>query len=104
MDWISKGTCRGFDPQLWFPEYGEPGALAQEESARQICNSCPMQVNCRDYGIENEAYGVWGGVDEVTRETHRISNQLPQLMSWDERRRLSRARKRDIVRTQRHPA
>lgn len=38
-----------------------------EIDVRGICASCSFLVECRDWAIENERYGFWGGLSEVER-------------------------------------
>ena len=42
--------------------------LAREAKAKQICFSCPVLSDCRDYAISiREPHGVWGGLSEKER-------------------------------------
>lgn len=67
-DWKMGAACLGVDPDLFFPERGEN---ADNAEAKRICRSCPVQVECLDYALENrEIYGIWGGTSE--RERRRI--------------------------------
>lgn len=56
-NWISQAACRGLDTELFYPEAGEPTAMA-----REVCDSCPVSVQCLEHAITNrEQYGIWGG-------------------------------------------
>lgn len=51
-------------------ERGEPRAR-RVAAAKMICRSCPVTDRCRDYSLTvREAYGTWGGMDELERRTH----------------------------------
>jgi WhiB family transcriptional regulator, redox-sensing transcriptional regulator len=72
------GDCKGQDPRIWYPhaDRSEPGkfaekyriAAAQTASAKNICNSCPVQLDCLSYAMYHEPYGIWGGLTERERE------------------------------------
>lgn len=64
--WAAFGSCRGEDPDLFFP--GPDGAPDQ---AIRICNGCPVKDECLDWALEARiSYGVWGGRTE--RERRRL--------------------------------
>lgn len=49
--------CRIGDPELWFAE--SPGDI---ESAKALCQGCPLQQSCLAGALERrEPWGVWGG-------------------------------------------
>lgn len=50
------------DPDLWFPEKGGPA-----NSARAVCNVCPLREKCLDWAIANNEVGIWGGTSERQR-------------------------------------
>ncbi len=56
---------------FWFPEKGKESIGTIEVNyAKQICKSCPHQTECAEWGIVNEAHGIWGGL--VSRERYKI--------------------------------
>ena len=56
-DWKLDGVCRTIDPDLWFPDAPQTGAVA-----KKMCRSCPVIEKCLQYALDNnEPYGVWGG-------------------------------------------
>lgn len=50
---------------MFFPERGDPPHWL--EAAKRVCADCPVKGECRAWGIENESYGVWGGLSERQR-------------------------------------
>lgn len=46
----------------------------RERRAKEICASCPVQVDCRSYALTiGEQHGIWGGLTEVERRTIHIN-------------------------------
>jgi WhiB family transcriptional regulator, redox-sensing transcriptional regulator len=84
--WQEKGLCRSADPLLFFHPQNERGAsrVRREQSAKRVCASCPVRLECADYAIRaREPYGVWGGLSEEERERilHRIeAKQFPRAI------------------------
>ncbi len=65
-NWQKDASCRGTDPELFFPDKGKP-----QREAKIVCNGCPVKAECLDYAIKNgEKFGIWGGMSE--RERRRI--------------------------------
>jgi len=70
-DWQLLGSCRGEDPGLFFHPEGERGPTreARITAAKEICSSCPVQLQCAEHALTvREPYGVWGGLSEEDRE------------------------------------
>jgi WhiB family redox-sensing transcriptional regulator len=70
-EWQLQGSCRGTDPELFFPPDSERGARrrAREEIAKSYCNRCPVLDQCKAHALAvREPYGVWGGLNPAERE------------------------------------
>lgn len=73
-EWMRHGVCRSdhvprHDPAIWFPGRG-----ASLRDARELCGSCPVRAECREYALTlPEHHGVWGGLSE--RERRRIRRE-----------------------------
>ena len=71
---IRKGgetICQTTDPEAWFPEpsNGRDYSLVQ---AKKYCEGCHARVECAIFAIvNNEEYGVWGGLNVRTRQAIR---------------------------------
>ena len=68
LTWTSESSCQG-QARLFFAPAGErPEARAvRETQARNVCRSCPVIRECRDWAREHREYGFWGGESEEER-------------------------------------
>jgi WhiB family transcriptional regulator, redox-sensing transcriptional regulator len=63
-EWMSRGTCQDFPPEIFFPNDGVGVA-----AARKICALCPVEDRCLEYALVNHiVHGVWGGTSERQRQ------------------------------------
>jgi hypothetical protein len=60
FDWFSLAICRGMDTNLFFDKYETDINIAK--NIDEACMSCPVAKICYQTGVENDEYGVWGGV------------------------------------------
>jgi WhiB family redox-sensing transcriptional regulator len=69
--WYAKARCLGLPSDMFFLEcerfsYGV--YKKQLEQARNVCVQCEVMTRCFTHAIVNEeCYGVWGGVDFCRR-------------------------------------
>lgn len=67
--------CRHHPLDLFFPSENQPLRLVE---ARRVCDRCPRQRACRDWAVEHNERGVWGGTSErqrlVMRRAHQYRN------------------------------
>jgi WhiB family transcriptional regulator, redox-sensing transcriptional regulator len=62
--WQVDSSCRGVDPEIFFPTTDE-----EASAAIAICETCPVRLHCLAFALErNERYGVWGGLAEKERQ------------------------------------
>jgi WhiB family transcriptional regulator, redox-sensing transcriptional regulator len=67
--WLDRAVCRGIDPDLFFPQRGEP-----TDPAKAVCAGCPVAAECLEYALVNgERFGVWGGLSERERRAIRYA-------------------------------
>jgi WhiB family redox-sensing transcriptional regulator len=77
--WRSLAVCRGTDPDLFFPVGTTGQALVQIARAKEVCDECPVRVECLDYALAtNQDSGIWGGLDEEQRRSIRRLNAARQ--------------------------
>jgi hypothetical protein len=65
-DFWSKGTanCTAY-PDLMFPE--GYNSHPRELKATEVCNGCPYIKECLQFALENDEWGVWGGMTRHQR-------------------------------------
>lgn len=66
--WQDDRACRNVPTAVFFPERGDVAAL---RTALDLCNSCPVQSQCREEHLYEPA-GVFGGMSERERRTYRM--------------------------------
>ncbi len=66
--WQAEAACRFFPSDLFFSVGTSEGARADQERAKAVCRTCPVQSECLDYAlVSNQEFGVWGGLSEDER-------------------------------------
>ena len=75
-NWIERAACKGMT-HLFFPSPAErpQRRKRREDEARQICQSCPVKLPCRDFARNHLEYGLWGAENEDER--HMAGYHLP---------------------------
>lgn len=61
--WQESAACRNLDSSMFFsPDRERGSARSQREMrARQICDSCPVHVECARFALTiGEEHGIWG--------------------------------------------
>lgn len=77
--WHAEAACRGMGPDAFYSvdrdddrrTLGDESDIAHFKRAKAICESCPVQKPCADWGRKYEKYGVWGGVSAAERKRQR---------------------------------
>jgi WhiB family redox-sensing transcriptional regulator len=65
LAWRAHARCKGVSTSVFFPARGDGFSL---RVARQLCQCCPVQAECRAYALSTHVrYGVWGGTSERQR-------------------------------------
>jgi hypothetical protein len=83
FDWWHLGICRGMDTNLFYEKYEADINIAK--SIDEACLSCPVINMCYESGVENNEYGVWGGVYlnsgalDKTRNIHKTQEVWKRL-------------------------
>lgn len=60
-DWLRDASCRGMDPEIFYPQIGT-GNWPTENMARKTCDNCPVKVDCIDWALSESwpEEGYWG--------------------------------------------
>jgi WhiB family transcriptional regulator, redox-sensing transcriptional regulator len=69
--WMSRGACRGEDPDLFFPIGAQGTALDQVSAAKAVCRGCAVNADCLSFGLETGQEGIWGGTTGEERHAMR---------------------------------
>jgi WhiB family redox-sensing transcriptional regulator len=64
-----RGACADSDlpADTWHAEGMDRAARAATRAARQVCRTCPIRMECLVHAIENNEFGVWGGLTAPER-------------------------------------
>lgn len=63
-DWTRDALCQQTDPEVFFPERGEPST-----NPKAVCAACDVTADCLGYALRHdEKYGVWGGTSPKERQ------------------------------------
>lgn len=77
--------CAQVDGDVWFPEQGSDHRVIN--IAKGICNQCNHRLECAEWGINNERFGIWGGLTNSQRNAIRRKRNI----------KLPREKREDIV-------
>jgi WhiB family redox-sensing transcriptional regulator len=74
-DWRDHAACRRLDPDLFFPVSTSGASLPQVETARRVCQGCPVLAPCLRWALDlGQVSGIWGG---TTEDERRASRRVP---------------------------
>jgi WhiB family redox-sensing transcriptional regulator len=66
--WRKDAACQAVAADLFFPVGRTGEAVSQIDAAKQVCETCPVQVACLQFALEtNQEAGIWGGTSEDER-------------------------------------
>jgi predicted PP-loop superfamily ATPase len=75
--------CAEIGGDFWFPEK-EKGAVSHVDGqfAKSICGRCTHRIECAEWGIHKEAFGIWGGL--APRERLSVRRDRRIILGGDE--------------------
>ena len=66
--WMQRRRVQGaHSPVLPTPAERPQARERREATARQVCASCAVRLDCRDFARGQHEYGFWGGESEDER-------------------------------------
>lgn len=77
-----NGACIGYPTDWWFPLLTDRTReqIQQQRSntaqAKSVCHGCEFRIQCLEYSLEWEPWGIWGGLDEQERAQIRYTKQI----------------------------
>ncbi|MER8233520.1 WhiB family transcriptional regulator [Streptomyces sp. NPDC094049] len=70
VDWRTRASCLGRDPEAWFPRGTTGPFVVMAEGAKRICRACPVAITCVTMARKTGATdGIFGGLDPDQRRT-----------------------------------
>lgn len=80
INWFNFALCLGMDTNLFFDKYETDISIAK--NIDQACLSCPVRKICYEVGVDNNEYGVWGGVYLNSGQTDKVRNAHKTKDIW----------------------
>lgn len=83
FSWWHLAICRGMDTNLFYDKYEMDPKIAK--NIDEACIACPVSKMCYESGVENNEYGIWGGVYlnsgsiDKTRNLHKTKDTWEKL-------------------------
>jgi WhiB family redox-sensing transcriptional regulator len=75
-DWRYHAACGSLDPDLFFPVSTSGASLTDIETAKRICQRCPVSAPCLRWALDRgQVSGIWGG---TTEEERRLLRRVPR--------------------------
>ena len=69
-EWLCQGElpCSTLDPELFFPASYGLQCRVQIETARQVCRTCPVRLECLDWALARPYLeGIWAATTPLER-------------------------------------
>lgn len=67
---LEEAACHSVGVDLFFPDEEQPDHELIT-LAKSFCTSCPVLEQCFEHGMDNEEYGIWGGMTARERRSLR---------------------------------
>lgn len=83
LEWQDLSLCPGMDTNLFYDGYESDENVAK--MVDELCLSCPVMKQCLERGIENNEWGVWGGIyltsgkQDINRNSHKTPDVWEQI-------------------------
>lgn len=82
LEWYDLSICAGQDVGRFYEKYEASPRIAKQTD--QMCLSCPVRKECLQSGVENNEWGVWGGVFLVNGKPDENKNSHKTAEVWEE--------------------
>lgn len=82
LEWQDLAVCKGVKTNKFYDDYesDEQTALTID----QMCLSCPVMSACLSSGMDNNEWGVWGGIFLTSGKMDDNKNSHKTEEVWDE--------------------
>ena len=81
VNW-NQAACRDMPTNLFyaFEEHRGVREIMRIDIYRNICCACPIWQSCLKYALQNEDYGIWGGMTTHERNALLLGEMTPLLL------------------------
>lgn len=59
IEWMEEALCSSMPVNFFFDDYLNDDDIAIK--VNELCKSCPVQVECLNFGLDTKSTGIWGG-------------------------------------------
>jgi hypothetical protein len=80
--WQKAALCKDMETEFFYEKYETDPFVA--EAVDQTCLSCPVMNQCLSRGVDNQEWGVWGGVYLTAGKTDKNRNAHKSEEVWTE--------------------
>lgn len=80
LAWQDLSVCAGQDIGLFYERY--EGSSRTAKLVDQMCFSCPVRNICLQAGVDNNEWGVWGGVFLTSGKPDESKNSHKTPQDW----------------------
>ena len=63
--YTGEARCEELGLDLFFPIRNEASDTTRQ--IKKFCQGCALLIKCRDYGLQNQVHGIWGGLTNRER-------------------------------------
>lgn len=79
LRWQDLALCSHMETNMFYDEYEADVNVAR--IVDEVCLSCPVMAQCLQNGVDNNEWGVWGGIYLVSGKTdgNRNSHKTPDI-------------------------
>lgn len=83
LEWYHLSVCQGMNTNHFYDDYESDPLFASVMDS--ICLACPVRSMCLREGVENNEYGLWGGVflnngkPDKSRNAHKTDDIWSQI-------------------------
>ncbi len=82
LEWYHLSVCQGMRTNWFYDDYEADALFATVMDS--ICLSCPVRALCLREGVENQEYGLWGGVYLNNGKTDEARNAHKTEDIWEQ--------------------
>jgi WhiB family transcriptional regulator, redox-sensing transcriptional regulator len=66
--WRADAECYGEELVLFFPDTSEKEWQQKARTAKRICRSCGVRMQCLQFAVDTKSTGIFGGLSERERK------------------------------------